>query len=255
MQEEEDELRCLLRLPAVHSEPSPPPLPPPPTRLIPPVEKQVPTTKKRSPHWREESLPTPKLARKVPVLAAYPRLPSSPTRHSRAAEKSNGIVGSALSPESVPGGNDLGSLLLSMPDSPVGSFTGSTGQQGASSDDDIFDLAKMLMDDTEDIGGIDNAAGEKLVEKSVKLGARGAGALARISTDRGGRGAGALSGIPTGRGGRWPGAFGGRSTSRGRGAKRTKYTNLDPNAHVKRYNSGRGGTSRGRIGSRGRRGI
>ncbi|CAN0411684.1 unnamed protein product [Laminaria digitata] len=48
---------------------------------------------------------------------------------------------------------------------------------------------------------------------------------------------------------------GGGREQKGRDAKRTNYTNLSPNATVQRRDSGRGGSSRGRMGTRGGRGV
>ena len=147
---------------------------------------------------------------------------------------------------------------------------------GAASDGDMFDLANMLMNDDDDavsVGGnvvdIENLGGMRAPATAAAAPAPAAAAVARgrgvimgrvNDTRRGGGTDETVANLSRMRAqlvARGRGIVNGRGDreQKGRGAKRINYTNLSPNATVKRRDSGRGGGSRGRMGTRGGRGV
>lgn len=167
-----------------------------------------------------------------------------------------------------------------------GSVGAADGSVGAASDGgDMSDLANMLMSDGDDavsaegsIVDIENIGGMRapaaaVVTVSASVPAAPAPAQASAAAARGrgvvtgrvngarGRGGGGTDEhianlsrmraqlVARGRGG-FVNGRGGRE-QKCRGAKRTTYTNLSPDAVVKRRDSGRGSASRGRMGARG----
>ena len=222
---------------------------------------------------------TPARKSPSPAAAASARPQSLPARQCGVDEEgSNASTDVSDSSSSKPapvyasGGDAPEVLPVGLPGSPVGSL-GSSGGASGGGGDDMFDLANMLMDDADDAlstGGsaVDietfngmrtstPAAAPVTVAPTAAVALRGRdGVMGRVGDSRG-RGTGdndaSLSRMRAQLVARGRGSVrgGGGRQQKCRGAKRTNYTNLSPNATVKRRDSGRGGGSRGRMGTRG----
>lgn len=246
LQNEEDQLRRSLDLPAARSVPVAPPQPQPSPPLARLSVRKFAATKEptASAELPARVLPATLPLRpssKMPRRTTTPDRPPAPTPQSegipppraaehpvsrkggKAAEKSNEAVDSpTLSMSSDDGG--LGSLLL--PGSPTGSAGDASGLSGASDDEDGFDLDNILMSDASGGRGADGG-GSGLVNPQMaslaQQSAAGNGGRGPQSGDRrvGDRSRGGGGG--KGRGGRGKGGIPrGGATGRRRGVEKGK---------------------------------